>query len=692
MPTINATNSGSGLDVRNLVDQLVAAEGAPVKARLDKKEIKVQEGLTAMGTFKGALLDFQASLAPLRKADAFKSINATSSNEDKFTVIAADNAVPGTYNIEISQLAQSQKLISRPVSSDLDSIGSGQITIEFGEVNADNHFIQNNTIPAQIIEIDEKNTTLRGIQQAINEANAGVKASIINDGSGYRLVLNAEKTGLQNSMRISISDNDQNNKDEAGLSILAYDPVAEQAASEESADSENPAEEENTSVQPSGKNMQQVAEARDAIFSVDGITISNSSNEIRDSIPGITLTLKKTTEDGFETFSVEKETAGIRTSIQSFIQSYNDLVTTINSLTGYDPETGTAGPLSGDAGIRGISDQIRRRLATSFSGINNNLVSLADIGITSSREGMLELDQAKLDRALEQHVDEIAHLFAAAVSVSDPRIRVSSERVPDVNGIFNITVQQIPSSGFYQGQVSTSAQGFRFDTPEKFSVKVDDVSSSEIRLAPGQYASGQELANALQQAINRDSTLAAKGKSVTVDFINNSLRITSSSVGLGSVVSLLSASAKLADLAGLQVAEGKAGRNLTATVNGYDLVGEGRKLKLEGKLKGIVLEVGGTETGNRGNLVVTNGIAAILDNATEGFLESNGLIDSRIEGYNERIKNIKEQREDLVRKLETSEQRYLKKFSNLDAMLGKMRSTSNFLEEKLSALPGAAKK
>ena len=95
MPTITATNSGSGLDVRNLVDQLVAAEGGPVSSRIDRNEISIQEGLSGIGTFKGALLDFQASLAPLRKENAFKSINAISSNEEKFTVTANEHAVTG---------------------------------------------------------------------------------------------------------------------------------------------------------------------------------------------------------------------------------------------------------------------------------------------------------------------------------------------------------------------------------------------------------------------------------------------------------------------------------------------------------------------------------------------------------------------------------------------------------------------
>lgn len=88
---------------------------------------------------------------------------------------------------------------------------------------------------------------------------------------------------------------------------------------------------------------------------------------------------------------------------------------------------------------------------------------------------------------------------------------------------------------------------------------------------------------------------------------------------------------------------------------------------------------------------MTSTVPAEITRPYKSFLASKGLLDTRIDGYNSKIKNIDKQREDLVRKLEVSEQRYLKKFSNLDAMLGKMRSTSNFLAEKLSNLPGARK-
>lgn len=679
MPTINAANSGSGsgLDVRNLVDQLVAAEGGPVTSRLDKKEINIQQGLTAIGTFKGALLDFQASLAPLRKADAFKSINATSSDEEKFTVSAEDNAVTGSYDIEISQLAQSQKLISQSFADEFDAVGTGTISIDFGEVNtATNTFNVNGKTPSLHVEIDEENSSLRGIQQTINSANGGIHASIINDGSGNRLIISSDNKGTDNSLRISVSDNDDNNNDLFGLSVLSYDPVV-------TTDAEG-------NVAP-GKNLEEVAVAKNALFSIDGISISNSQNKIQNSIPGITLSLKKVTTDSVESFKIEKETSGVKQSIQSFVNSYNELMATVSTLTGFDSETGRAGPLSGDASIRGITDQIRRRLSTSFNGINENLTSLSAIGIDSGRDGSLMLDEFKLDSALKNHADEIAHLFSASVSTSDAKIRVTSEKVPATDGVFAITINQLPKSGSLGGASLLNYPNIIADVPEKIALTIDGVTTSELKLLPRSFDSGKEFAAELERVINLDTNLKKNDKSVSVDYINNRLKLTSNSVGLASTVVIKSLSQKLSSLTGLSATAGEQGIDLKANVIGYDLIGDGNKLKLEGTLSGVVLDVSGNKTGNRGSLTVTNGIASILDELANSFLADNGLLDTRIDGYNTKIKNIEKQRSDLVRKLEVSEQRYLKQFSNLDAMLGKMRSTSNFLAQKLSTLPGAAK-
>jgi len=325
----------------------VAAEGSHVSARPDKKEVKVKEGLSGISSFKGASIDFQSTLAPLRKDNAFKAISASSSNEEKFNIVAEDFAAVGSYEIEISQLAQSQKLKSQSFESEFENIGSGTLVVEFGEVNRQtNSFDLNTDIPAKRIVINQDNSSLRDIQIAINAASAGVSASIINDGGGNRLIFNSEKTGTENSLRISVLDDDTKNKDLDGLSVLTYDPVA---IADDTAEVST----------ASGKNLEVVADAKNALFSIDGISISNGQNTIKDNIPGITLELKKTTDDGFETFKIEKETTGIKQSIESFVAGYNETDSIANSLTGFNAETARAGTLSCDASTGCILNHLR---------------------------------------------------------------------------------------------------------------------------------------------------------------------------------------------------------------------------------------------------------------------------------------------------------------------------------------------
>lgn len=679
MPRISSAGLGSGLDVPNLVEQLVAAEGDPIRSRLDRKEVTIQEGLSAIGTFKGALLDFQSSLTPLRKADAFNSIVATSSNEDKFSVVASNESVTGSYDVEITQLAQSQKLKSKTFSSELDSIGSGSISIQFGTYNADTEtFVVNSTRLLKQIEISPENNSLRDIQETINQSDAGVRASIVNDGTGYIMVLNAEKSGLENSMRISITDSDNNDTDMQGLSQLAYNPAA-------TADE--------ITGEIIGKNFQQTTAAKNALISFNDIEISSSENVVSNSIPGVTLTLKNLTENTKETLSINKNLDGVKNSIKTFVASYNELINTVTVLTGYDPESGTSGPLSGDSSIRGIIDQIRRRLSTSFNGINQKLTSLSSIGIDSSRDGTLRLDEFKLARALDNNAGEIKHLFSAAVSTTNKKISVSSEKLPTINGVFDIKLTQIPAKGQLSGLVNTTSYPMIFSGNEgSFDLSLDNAFTGTINVPAGRYNSGIELAGVLQSSINNNQSFMRNKATVTVNHVNNAFEITSDTLGSESAVSIVSINETLSTLLGLVSGSGTTGKDLKATVNAEDITGKGNKLHLEGALDGIVLEASGGKTGDRGELVVTNGIAAILDDLTDSFLENQGLLDNRIDGYNLRIKDIDKQRDDLVRKLEGTEERYLKQFSNLDAMLSKMRSTSNFLAEKLSSLPGSGRK
>jgi len=225
MPAITSLGVGSGLDIGGLVDQLVAAEVQPASSRLDRREANLQAELSAFGTLKSALAGVQDQLKGLSTIGAART--TSSSNTDLIAASATANAVPGSYDIEVGQLAQAHALASRSYGALTDVVGTGTLDFQFGTTDYEaatdsyNGFIPNPARSPQTLIIDETNNTLEGVRDAINTARMGVNAVIVNDGSGYRLLLSAEDSGAANSLQITVSGDAG-----SGLADLAFDASA----------------------------------------------------------------------------------------------------------------------------------------------------------------------------------------------------------------------------------------------------------------------------------------------------------------------------------------------------------------------------------------------------------------------------------------------------------------------------------
>lgn len=678
MPTISSAGVGSGLDVPGLVEQLVAAEGEPVRKRLDRKEAELQAGLSALGTFKGAVSEFQASFDSLRNSDAFGAMNVVSDDEESLTATASPVAFPGDYEVEVVQLAQAQKLSSEAFDSDVKPLGSGSLTIQLGRYQ-DGNFTTNSEFAPANITLDASNNSLRGIAEAINQSGSGVRAAVVNDGVGYRLVLSALQEGSDNSLRIVTLDEDGDNTDLEGLSNLAFDL---------------------SRFGNGAANLIESVPAQDAILRIDGLEVTRSGNEIDDVLDGVLLELHPGAAGKRIGLTVSLDTESVNNAINEFVSRYNTLVDVINELTGYDPETGVAGPLAGDASVRGVAAQIRRVMSSNFDTINQTYPSLASIGIETQTDGKLTIDKARLQTAIETDLQEVIQLFAVSGSASDPLVRYRGAEPDTPPGAYALIVTGLAQQGFFQGQPVPDGPLVVSDGQNRLRVMVDGVRSERISIEPGSYRSLTELANALQTAINSDPRLGPAGNRVEASVQTGEasgsagqvLMLTSQRYGSNSGVELLEVDAGLAAVSGLQPGSGSAGQNVQGTFAGEPAVGSGRLLTAEGRAHGLQIEVLGGVTGERGEVYYSNGIAAQLGNLVGNFTGQDGLFDTRSSGFNQRIEDITQQRERLGRKLERSEERYLKQFSSLDALLGRMRSTSEYLDQQLAALPGANRK
>jgi len=243
-----------------------------------------------------------------------------------------------------------------------------------------------NGAATQSITIDSSNNTLQGIRDAINSANMGVSASIINDGSGtpYRLVLASDASGASNSLKITTSAGG----DASIAGLLGNDPTA-------------------TATQ----NLTESATATNAVLKVNGITITKSSNTVSDAIQGVTLNLNKLTTTPLS-LSVARDTTTVSNSIAGFVKAYNDLNSSLTSLSAYNAATQTGAVLQGDATVRTLQFQLRNLLSNAVTGAGT-YSTLSSIGVTFQKDGTLALDTTKLGTAISTDFSSIGTLFSS---------------------------------------------------------------------------------------------------------------------------------------------------------------------------------------------------------------------------------------------------------------------------------------
>jgi flagellar hook-associated protein 2 len=674
---ITASGIGSGLDIEGLVAQLVAAERAPTENRLNRQSALVEAELSAFGTYKGALSSLQDTLASLNTLSNFGQRVSASSNDDIVSIASNGSAINGSYDVSVQQLARAHSLASGSYAAPTDVVGTGTITIRFGTTDyagpdpgpeSYNGFTVNPERASAVIAIDGNNNSLEGVRDAINAADIGVNATIVNDGSGYRLLFSSDATGADNSMEISVADTgDGNSSDAFGLSALAFSSA--------------------------GTNLSQTVAAQDANFTVNGLPISSDSNVASGVIDGVDITLKGLTDATAVTLSVSEDTAGLKENVQSLVDGFNAFLQGTRSLTAFDATSGIAGALQGDASIRSISTQLRQALTSVVDGASAEINSLSQIGITTTRDGSLEVDEARLDAALANNFDDIVGLFAAVGLPSDSGIDFIGAGDETQVGSYAIEISQIATRGLYTGGALALPGGVATVNAgnDELSLRVDGVDTGPVVLTQGVYASGEALAAELQSRINSDDALLAAGVSVSVSFVGGSLSITSQRYGSASSVEITAVDTTSAADFGLSVGAGTQGVDVAGTIGGVAALGSGQLLTAAtgSEAEGLRLLVEGGLTGARGTVDFTRGIADQLNTLIGRFLEADGILDSRTDGLESRVDRLDDQRDRLDLRMESLEAFYRARFNALDTLLAQLQSTSNFLTQQLAALPEA---
>lgn len=386
MATLSSIGIGSGLDANSIVTQLVALERRPIEL-LQTEAGKLDTRLSSFGKIQSYLDTLRTASRNLGDSNTWKAATATSGDATAVGVKASAGSSPGSYAVQVTQLAALQMNASSALATPATVLGQGTLTISIGRW-ADNlsSFTPKSGSTSIDITIGPGEDTLEKVRDKINStANAGVRASIVNDASGSRLVLQSSTSGAENGFRIEVADDDGNDADNAGLSRLAYDPANAAAVSTRS------------------------QAARNASATINGLVVESASNALDNVIDGVSLTLGKMTT-GTVDVTVSRDTAAMKTSVDGFVKAYNDLIGLLREQTRYVADSKTAGPLQGDRTAISILGQLRSAMSGSSSA-SSVFARASDIGLSPQADGTLKVTGTKLDAALGK-IDELQKFFS----------------------------------------------------------------------------------------------------------------------------------------------------------------------------------------------------------------------------------------------------------------------------------------
>jgi flagellar hook-associated protein 2 len=351
--SINASSFSSGLDVNSMVSQLVAVERAAPDARLSALQSKTQTRISALGVIKSALSNLQTVTKTLVGGGAVATPAVSSSRDDLFTATAAAGAARGSFDVEVVSLAKASKLMSGPVASADTILGAGDVDITVGSESFR-------------ITLGSTDNSIAALRDAINNAsdNPGVTASLVTESGGVRLMLTGNQTGAAKAVSVSSP-------------LIA---------------------------------LNQTQPAADAHIKVEGFDVYSASNTVTGALDGVTLNLLKAEPGTTGALSLTTDNGAAAKAVQDFITKYNQVLTTINNLTKYDPNTQTASALTGDSTARSTMAQLRAVMGGAAPG-GASYGYLSQLGIKTGSDGLLTVDSAKLGEAIAKDSSGIARLF-----------------------------------------------------------------------------------------------------------------------------------------------------------------------------------------------------------------------------------------------------------------------------------------
>lgn len=669
---INKIGGGSGINTGSLVGDLVDLNRAPEQQRLDRREELLKAQISDFGLLRSAMGELESAASAVSSRDTFdaKAVSVPDTSLLAFTKLEA-KADAGNYQLQIEQTAQAHSLSTAMVSDLHTPLGQGEITLRFGDwSSALDSFAVNSERTGTTIVIDETNNTLSGLRDAINNADIGVQARIINDGSGYRLMLNGP-SGASNELSLTVEEDPS----APGLGMFSFD--------------------ENSQA------LTQQQEGRNAHIRLNGLLVTRESNQVTDVIEGLEFDIFNSDPAELINVNITADRNTAETAIRDFVAAYNTFVAEVKQLTGFNEENEEFGSLQNDSLAKSLMRNIRGFLGSAMPGIEGGFSTLGSLGIYTRQDGTLEINEdpdrpnTNFRAAFDNHYEKLRDFFVPVTQSSDSRVTVNGYGNRTQSGSYDVVITQEARKGYFHADPMNLS--FPLETNGKdysFALRVDGQLTDSLSLPENKvYASGAELAADLQSLINMDESLQARQVRLSVSFNSDTqaLEFTSNAYGESSVVSFDAATADMADL-GIAAGAGVAGQNVAGTINGENAFGHGNvllpALRAPAEGLGLTIAPGVTEA----TVSFSRGMAGELNSLLNTFLASNGLIKMREDNIKDDLSSVSEDRTALERRSEAYRLRLQNQFVAMESIINSLNSTGNFLDGILDRLPFTAKK
>ena len=405
MATSSVGGGASIIDVESIVSSLMQVERkrvTAVEAKLGGKNVTI----SALGALKSKASALEAALAALEQPDKVTARTVSSSVPDAVTAEVTSSAALADTDVRVLTTARASRVVAGGFASETAAVGNGSLTLETGGYSTNAGVTTFSATTTKSITLAE-GATLTQMRDAINAADAGMTANIVQTGETYSLVVTGKDTGTKNDIRIVPSAAQNLPASSApNFTSIAYSAASNEVTS--------------ASVLQSAQN---------AVVYLDGLRVERSSNKIENAVPGVTFQLRKPTSlNNFSdttsvSISVSEKEGQVRAALGTVVSAYNDFYKTYGSLSAPGAAGANRGALNMDSAVRSVVDKLRAAMTEGmvYSSTDSNGVTTSEtipffkLGVELQRDGTLKLNETQLSAAL---ADGTADKLKAGVSVS----------------------------------------------------------------------------------------------------------------------------------------------------------------------------------------------------------------------------------------------------------------------------------